>query len=115
MNQILKCINPIANYLSAPKFDEEQPIINNFFENLIVFMKKLPHIRRNKLNHVDNLAKFINLSNPIEICSSTKKLDFYQGNRKKSKSQGVQLKLKPKTEMSMQGHSSLKSTSSKKI
>ena len=78
-------------------------------------MKKLPHIRRSKLNHVHNLVKFIHLSNPIEICSSGKKLDLFHGNRKKSKSERVKLKLKPNAEKSVQGHHSFKLTSVKKI
>lgn len=31
-------------------------------------MQQLPKIKRNKLNHVHNLAKFVIFSNPLEIC-----------------------------------------------
>lgn len=65
MNEILTCVNPIAKFLSGPRFLEESTLISNFFENWVFFMKKLPTIKRNKLNHIHNLAKFISLTNPI--------------------------------------------------
>ena len=65
MRRILSCINPIAKFLSGPKFKDEAQLLSNFFENLVAFMKKLPKIKRNRLEHVHNLSKFITLTNPI--------------------------------------------------
>ena len=69
MNGILGYVNAIAQFLSDDKFKQQYKIITNFFENWVYFMKKLPSIKRNKLNHVHNLVKFIFLTNPIEICT----------------------------------------------
>lgn len=74
MNGILSSVNAIAQFLSDEKFEQQHKIIANFFENWVYFMKKLPFIKRNKLNHVHNLVKFICLTNPIEICTVNKEV-----------------------------------------
>jgi hypothetical protein len=54
-------------------------------------MKKLPFIKRNKLNHVHNLVKFIYLTNPIEICTVNKEIQYGEAIRKKSNTVGAQI------------------------
>lgn len=56
-------------------------------------MKKLPNIKRNKLGHVHKLAKFVCLTNPIEICTVNKSVEYAEAVRKKSNTVGTQIEL----------------------
>ena len=57
-------------------------------ENLVYFMKKMPTIKRNKIEHITNLTKFVILNNPIEISNKAVEQKKKRKNRKKSNTIG---------------------------